>query len=75
MSELYSLSDLLFCSGQPSSHDPLDDSCREFDPNRTYFTDDRCEFGGICYICVVAEGRSTRHSPIERPRDWEELEL
>jgi len=65
---------LLYCSGRPVTRDPLDDDCAEYRPGRTYFTDDQCEFAGQRYICVAPEGQPCRHSPAERPRDWEEVE-
>lgn len=66
--------DRLGCTGYRCSHDPLDDSCEEYDPTRAYFADDMAEFGGEIYVCVAPPGKACRYSPAEKPRWWEMLE-
>ena len=46
-----------------------------YDPSRPYMSGDKVTFEGVKYVCAVKEGKATKFSPADKPKDWEQVEV
>lgn len=46
-----------------------------YDPSRLYMSGDKVTFEGVKYVCAVKEGKATKFSPADKPKDWEQVEV
>lgn len=46
-----------------------------YDPSRLYMSGDKATFEGVKYVCAVKEGKTTKFSPADKPKDWEQVEV
>ena len=45
-----------------------------YDPDRLYMSGDKVTFEGVKYVCAVKEGKATKFSPADKPKDWTQVE-